>query len=480
MKIRSLQLSLKRVSLLILLGHSNFAHCQFAKLFDFSCLTTTGACQPQGSLISDGTFLYGLTSQGGPYFYGVLFKIKPDGSSYSVLYNFGASSTDGKIPLGSLVSDGTFFYGTTVYGGNNGDGILFKIKPGGSAYQKLHDFDATINDGTNAHGSLIFDGTFLYGTTQYGGLNNKGTIFKITPDGTGYSKILDFDCITKGCGPLGSLLSDGTFLYGMTQHGGVNGFGTVFRVKTDGSAYSKLLDFKGTTNGATPYGDVITDGASLYGMTGYGGINDHGTIFTIKPDGSGFVKLFDFDIQANEGRPFGSLILDNGFLYGMANKGGTSDFGGLFKIKTDGTNHVKLLDFDGALRGGSPTYGALIMIGQDLLGMTETGGINGDGVIFKQNKENPTAVGIANGDMQRFIKIFPNPISSQVTIQSKDFLSDAVLRIYNSTGEEVRSIRNINGHTLTIFRDNLPKGLYFIYIIENDHLIANEKLLITD
>jgi len=59
------------------------------------------------------------------------------------------------------------------------------------------------------------------------------------------------------------LISDGTYLYGMTQQGGDDNKGVVFKIKLDGTSYTKLLDFDGT-NGETPYGSLVSDGSFLY------------------------------------------------------------------------------------------------------------------------------------------------------------------------------------------------------------------------
>src|SRR5438045_3140386 len=89
-------------------------------------------------------------------------------------------------------------------------------------YIKLLDFDGATNGKNPNHGSFISDGTFLYGMTTYGGTNDRGTIFKIMPNGTNYFKLLDFAGTSNGSYPYGSLVSDGAFLYGMTQYGGAN------------------------------------------------------------------------------------------------------------------------------------------------------------------------------------------------------------------------------------------------------------------
>ena len=70
--------------------------------------------------------------------------------------------------------------------------------------------------------------------TYRGGVNDLGTIFKIKQDGTEFKKLLDFNGFAgtaTGGHPEGSLVSDGTYLYGMTRDGGVNGIGVIFKIK---------------------------------------------------------------------------------------------------------------------------------------------------------------------------------------------------------------------------------------------------------
>ncbi len=404
---------------------------QYSKLLDFEGATV--GRYPYGDLISDGTFLYGMTVEGGTNNLGTIFKIMPDGTGYSRLLDF-AGATNGRFPRGSLISDGTFLYGMTSGGGTNGQGTIFKIMPNGTGYAKLLDFTrangsspggSLISDGTflygmtefggtmteddrgtifkimpdgtgfamlwnfpeaangrSPRGSLISDGTFLYGMTRGGGTNNLGTIFKIMPDGTGYAKLLDFAGVANGSTPYGSLISDGTFLYGMTVGGGTNGLGTIFKIMPDGTGYAMLLDFAGAANGRFPNGSLISDGTFLYGMTGYYDINDKGTIFKIMPDGTGYTKLLDFTGATNGSGPYGSLISVGTFLYGMTSWGGTNDLGTIFKIMPDGTGYAKLLEFAGTADGDSP-FGSLISDGTFLYGMTSGGGTNGLGALFK-------------------------------------------------------------------------------------------------
>ena len=350
---------------------------QYTKLLDFA--GATNGKNSEGDLISDGTFLYGMTSIGGTNNLGTIFKIKPDGTGYVKLLDF-AGATNGSTPLSSLFSDGTFLYGMTNLGGTNGIGCIFKIKPDGTGYLKLLDFNNT--NGANPYGSFISDGTFLYGTTKGGGTNGLGTVFKIKPDGTGFVTLLNFSGNANGSNPRGTLLSDGTFLYGMTELGGTNIIGVIFKIKPDGTGYLKLLNFSGVANGRYPAGSFISDGTFLYGMSTQGGTNNIGCIFKIMPNGTGFSKLYDFAIAPDGSTPYGTLKSDGTFLYGMTYSGGAGSKGTIFKIKPNGTGYATLLSFSGTANGSNP-YGSFYFSGGYLYGMNFNGGANNDGTVFK-------------------------------------------------------------------------------------------------
>ena len=362
------------------------ASAQFTKLLDFG--STENGTLPYSAPFSDGTSLYGMTSNGGVNKLGTLYKVKPDGTGFTKLLDFDGDN-NGMNPIGALVSDGTFLYGMTRGGGANGQGTLFKILPDGTGYTKLLDFLYGTTGGF-PYGSLIYDGTFLYGMTSRGGANFLGTLFKILPDGTGYVKLLDFDG-TNGSSPYGSLFYDGTFLYGMTFSGGTNDLGTIVKIKPDGTGFVKLLDFTGSATGRNPYGSLISDGTFLYGMTLLGGSGNFGALFKIMPDGSGFVKLLDFDNTTNLGAyPKGSLAYDGTYLYGTTTDFGANGRGTIFKILTDGNGFVKLLDNDVGSSGSNP-QGTLILDGAVLYGV-KSGGGSGlapfyPGTVFKLNTD---------------------------------------------------------------------------------------------
>jgi uncharacterized repeat protein (TIGR03803 family) len=349
---------------------------------------TTDGDLPSGGLINgnDG-FLYGVTIRGGANFNGTIFKIAPNGTSFTVLKSFNMA-TDGGHSDGSLLkgSDG-FLYGMTSTGGANSDGTIFKIASNGTSFVVLKNFNA-VTDGGSPSGSLINgnDG-FLYGMTDRGG-NGQGTIFKIAPNGTGFSILKSFRATTDGASPLGSLVKsrDG-FLYGMTYSGGTYDDGTIFKIALNGTAFSVIRSFNKATDGRDPRGNLIegTDGL-LYGMLRSGGSigeQSQGTIFKVGGNGSGFTVLKRFSSTTLGATPTGSVVESrNGFIYGTTSAGGNTGSGTIFKVAPNGTNYTILKHFNSPTDGANPND---LMESSDgfLYGTAQTGGSIGGGTIFK-------------------------------------------------------------------------------------------------
>ena len=458
----------------MLIGSSGFA--QYTKLFDFS---GTNGKYPNGALTSDGTFLYGMTNAGGASNNdGVIYKIKQDGTGFVKLFDSLSATLGGGNLSHSLISDSTFLYGMGSLGGSSGNclggcGTIFKIKPDGTGYSKVLDFDGI--NGYAPVGGLISDGTFLYGMAYGGGAGGAcssqlgcGTVFKIKPDGTGFVKLLDF-AGTNGKQPNGNLFSDSTFLYGMTEQGGINDSGTVFKIKPDGTNYSKLTDFSGGTNGKHPRGTFISDGTFLYGVSA-GGTNSYGVIFKVKPDGTNFTTLWNFTDSLN-GKGPSPLVFDGTFLYGTTIAGGTTDNGTIFKIKTDGTGFVKLLDFN--YWNGSFPMSPLIIEGSFLYGTTYDGGIHGDGVIYKYAL--PSA-GIVETNNDSEITVYPNPGNGIFTIIANN-VKKSQIEVFNIIGEKVY-YSPINSEKSECDLSTQTKGIYFMKVISENKTISYKKIVI--
>ena len=447
----------------------NNSFAQYTKLLDFD--GPTKGAYPYGSLYYDGTFLYGMTSTGGSAGLGTLFKIKPDGTGFAKLLDF-SGTTNGSSPYGNLISDGTFLYGMTVNGGANNFGTIFKIMPDGTGYVKLLDFAGTTN-GSNPWGSLITDGTFLYGTTFGGGSSSMGTVFKIKPDGTGFSKLIDFAGLSNGRNPRGNLFFDGTYLYGMTSVGGSDNFGTLFKILPNGTGYVKLLNFDSITNGRNPMGSVISDGTYLYGMTSGSGTNsssNFGTIFKIKTDGTAYSRLLEFDGAAKGRRPYGTLYANGTTLYGMTFEGGVNNWGTLFKMQADGNGFSKLIDFDATPTGMNP-WGSLISDGSSLYGLTGGGGTNAfSGVLFKYGI---STLSTAKNQLQKEFKIYPNPSNGNFNIEIDQDLIGSKATVYNLLGQKVKDF-DLKSITTNQY---LNKGIYLLEI-EKDGNKTSKKLIV--
>ena len=91
-----------------------------------------------------------------------------------------------------------------------------------------------------------------------------------------------------------------------------------------------------------------------------------------------------------------------------------------------------------------------------------------------------TIIGINENLNKNIFSIFPNPFISSTTIQANGNLKNATLTIYNLYGQTLKQLNNISGLAVSLFRDNLPSGLYFIRLTEENRIIAVEKLIITD
>jgi uncharacterized repeat protein (TIGR03803 family) len=284
--------------------------------------------------------------------FGEIFKIGTDGGAYTAIHHFVGGSGDGRDPLGSLLLVGSTLYGMTQHGGANGAGAIFSLNVDGTGFSLLHSFGGA--DGANPQGALVLSGSTLYGMTTSGGTTNGGVVFQMTLDGSGFGVLHSFAGGTDGTSPQGSLLVDGSTLYGTTASGGALGAGTVFALETSGGNYAVLHDFGGGVNdGSLPTGSLTQMGAGLYGTTQTGGASDAGTVFEIGVDGTGFGLLHSFAGGTADGAsPQGSLVFGNGQFYGTTAGGGSAaNNGTVFAVAVPEPNVIGLMIVAAALLG---------------------------------------------------------------------------------------------------------------------------------
>ena len=332
------------------------------------------------------TGIWGVAGAGADYNAGAIFKIDGSGNNYSVqqsLFRF-----DGDYPQASVMqaSDGKLYGMTSSCCTFDAFSIFFRYDPLTKVYERLINFDDSIN-GSNPNGSLIqAKNGKLYGVTSRGGVYDKGVIFEFEPASKTFKKVHDFDGI-NGASPESTLLeaSDG-MLYGLTNSGGNKEYGVLFQFNLQTATYTKKFDFTGPpVDGGNPLGALIqAKNGKLYGLTSGGGKDDYGTLFEYDPATSNFVTKIEFDGDSKGSTPFGSLLeATDGNLYGVADGGGANNFGVLFQYNPATSAFDVKINFDDKVNGSNP-HSTLIQASDGMLyGNTEYGGTIGDGTLFK-------------------------------------------------------------------------------------------------
>ncbi|MGD0815039.1 MAG: choice-of-anchor tandem repeat GloVer-containing protein [Verrucomicrobiota bacterium] len=299
---------------------------------------------------TDGNF-YGTTRLGGSNFSGTIFKLSPSGF-FTLLHTFAAetlnaqgyeTSADGAMPVGALTqgNDGNF-YGTTRYGGSNDAGTIFQVTPNG-AFTGLYSFILPATGSVATSGAvpnaltLGSDGAF-YGTTQQGGPINAGTFFKFTVAG-GFTQLYSFNDDTPGNDPItpNSTLVQGAngVFFGTTAYGGTQGGGCIFEITNTGGA-NVLCSFPELNAGASETLILGSDGI-FYGTTAENGVNGQGMLFRSTPQGDysgySFSALDTNADNADGANPSAGLTADDvGNYYGTCAAGGTNGSGLIFQI----------------------------------------------------------------------------------------------------------------------------------------------------
>ncbi len=380
----------------------------------------TDGYMPSTSLIFDAAGnLYGTTQYGGgANAYGTVFELTPAGGgnwTETVLYSF-RSGTDGAVPGAGLIFDAAgSLYGTTTAGGPN-NGTVFELTPTageGWTEQVLYRFCSQANcaDGQYPYGGLIFDAAGnLYGTTEFGGTNGYGTVFKLTPTaGGGWTETVlhSFGSGTDGASPFVGLIFDAAGnLYGTTTYGGTYGVGTVFELTpTAGGDWLETVLYSfginGLSDGGYPWAGLIFDAAgNLYGTTFYGGTYNRGTVFELTPmSGGGWTETVLHSFNPNNGtdgfNPYAGLIFDAaGNLYGTAYYGGSYGGGTVFELTPaagGGWTETVLRSFGNGTDGFWPYAGLIFDHAGNLYGTTEYGGTHNYGTVFELTPIYPCA-----------------------------------------------------------------------------------------
>jgi uncharacterized repeat protein (TIGR03803 family) len=299
---------------------------------------------PFAVLVLSGNTLYGTAHQSSfSQDRGTVFSVNTNGTSFAILHTFPFAG-DGAFPDGGLILSGSTLYGTTA-GWGVGQGTVFAINTNGTGYTNLYSFTArfgsayTNSDGTFPTAGLILSGETLYGTAWAGGDSGFGTVFAINTNGSDFATLHSFTGGDDGAHPYAGLILSGNMLYGTAYAGGNSNLGSVFTVNTNGTGFATLHGFTGGDDGANPYAGLVLSGSTLYGTTTLGTASGNGTVFSLGTNGSGFTTLHSFtatngpaSTNSDGATPYGDLIISGNTLYGTANSGGNSGLGTVFSI----------------------------------------------------------------------------------------------------------------------------------------------------
>lgn len=303
----------------------------------------------------DGS-LYGTTEFGG---YncgsgcGTVFNLKPPVAfcrsvlcpwTQTVLYRFSGSSDGANPGFGDLIFDQAGnIYGTTYFGGNNAQGVVYELTPSNGSWTEraIYLFTGS-SDGGNPYSGVIFDKAGnLYGTAWAGGANGYGTVFELTPSGSGWAEntLHALQSVTDGGQPFGGVVFNSAGnVYGGTGSGGPGSGGTVYELMPSNGGWTFDVLYSFTSSGYLPgpHGNLTMDASgNLYGTTTKDGTHGAGSVFKLTPSNGGWTEtdLYDFTGGSDGGIAYGSVLIDaSGNLYGTASAGGANGYGVIWEI----------------------------------------------------------------------------------------------------------------------------------------------------
>jgi uncharacterized repeat protein (TIGR03803 family) len=221
-------------------------------------------------LRASDNFLVGTNCYGGPYGYGSVWELAPNGR-FNVLHAFNETWADGLNGRDIALAADESIIGVTDQGGIGGNGTIYKITPAG-AYSTLYSFSSQAHDGNQPQGIAVGPDGGYYGVTYYGGQFNQGVVFQFL---NGKYKVLHHvynSIVREGGNPFSKPVIDANgVIWGSTYNSGA-----IFRV-TKAGVYSTMYVF-GTGDGINPDGALVLAGNNLFASTRTGGSHNLGSV----------------------------------------------------------------------------------------------------------------------------------------------------------------------------------------------------------
>jgi uncharacterized repeat protein (TIGR03803 family) len=371
----------------------------YSVIYDFS-VDEQGPFYPVGGLYVDRAGnIFGTSTGGGTTFGGTVFEVERVGGYYAgqVIHSFDCA-VDGCGPNGAPIEDdsGTIYATTPSGTGSKSGGSAIELQPAGSGYRerRAHIFGIG-TDGAGPNAALTKHAHRLFATTTHGGMYGNGTIVALEASGLRETVVHDFAGTSNGDGanPTSTLVEDATgALYGTTEYGGPDNIGTVFKFvpNGDGGTETIIHGFTVPGDGYEPTAGVVLDSAgNLYGTTSGGGASADGTVYELSPASGVYTEniLHSFSGGEDGKDPVGTVTFLEGELYGTTQNGGNpqcengSGCGSLYKIAPSGAGYSVLYAF--SFNDGLYPTSTLAAHGHALFGTAQYGGMNQEGVVFR-------------------------------------------------------------------------------------------------
>lgn len=400
----------------------------------------------------------------------------------SVSQNYGANWTtcnNGVINhyVGSLItSNGKLFAGlTSGYYNTNGDGLLGH----GDVGEGISISSDTSKTWTTMNGLLphykvncftVIDTNLFAGTDGYGVFISIDSGITWSAVNTGLSN-LDVTSFAV----IGNNLFAGAY-------------GSVFLSTNFGASWTSVST---GLNPAYSIRSLAAKGADLYAGTNGQGIFksiNNGASWTLLNSFYGYVSAISMAVSGSNilaGSVFNGILLSEddglswspvyqGYIYSIAVKGNNVFAGTAGGVAVSSDNG---LSWSSINNKGLSNLNILSVTTDDINLYAGTAGF---GTFFTPITQAIQA-GVNNlFPSKNFMQIFPNPFCTQTILQTDNYFKNASLTVHNSFGQTVKEIKNIYGHTITLYRDDLPNGIYFILMTQDEKIISTNKLIITN
>lgn len=277
--------------------------------------------------------LIGITRSGGANNFGEIFRVANVSNPQLEILTPFTDGPEGRAPISLAMNANGDIFGTTELGGANNVGTLFKLPRGSSTIEKLLDLSSTPASQSEVATAGARLAPFSDPAGNLYGVITPGTVFRID---AGSSVITQLDFIQGNVNDL--TLDPNGNLFGTTFLGGNDGFGSIFEIPAN-STTANTIAFFNPAVGTTPNGLIVDSAGNLYGSTQTGGANGMGGVFKVAQGTSTIELLGSFD-GANGNQPGGKPALDDhGNLFGITRQGGAGDNGTLYKLTT-GSNTI--------------------------------------------------------------------------------------------------------------------------------------------